>query len=295
MQRKHVGTKMAATRDFAVDFASLSKIDEDLLAARLNAVRLSISHAGEKGRALEHDVRTLLRDLLPAEYGLTSGFVASLRSGNPVLSQQLDIIIYDAIRHSPLIHLESWDVLPLEAVYGYVEVKASLCSTSDTAKSLAGNSIEECIRRNSVIREMRARFFRIPMGSPALPIIRQQRWLALRSYVVAFEATGATVKDANKFARRIAQVLKQQGDAHIHGVLIPNHGFFYTIPVDVNVASKDERFHVRYTTDHPLLAFKSTLLEGLATFQRPPDSWEPAIDLYFAHERQWQEQIPTGQ
>jgi hypothetical protein len=101
----------------APDFSKLSALEEDVLAARLEAVRASISHGGEKGRALEFDVRQLLRGLLPPEYGLTTGFIASTTaSGTIELSSQLDIIVYDAIRHSPLIHLESWDVLPIEAV-----------------------------------------------------------------------------------------------------------------------------------------------------------------------------------
>jgi hypothetical protein len=45
----------------APDFAKLSAIDEQLLNAKLDAVRLSISHPGEKGRELEDQVRRLLR------------------------------------------------------------------------------------------------------------------------------------------------------------------------------------------------------------------------------------------
>ena len=278
------------------DFASLSRIEEKLLAARLDAVRLSISHAGEKGRALELQVRKLLRDLLPPEYGLTTGFVVWLSPSGPTLSPQLDIIIYDAIRHSPLIHLESCDVLPLEAVYGYVEVKATLRSTSDAATSPAEDSIEACVHKNSGIRKMRTRVFRVPIaGSPIVIETRKEWWLALRSYIVAFEASGSVANDADAFAGRMAEVLKRQRDAHIHGVLLPNHGFFYTRPVDVSTAADDDYFHVRYTTDHPLLAFKSVLLQGLVTFQRPPTEWAPALDIYFAHEAQWREQVPSRQ
>jgi hypothetical protein len=56
------------------DFAALSRIEEELLIARLNAIRRSITHAGEKGRALEQAVHRFLRDILPAEYGLATGF-----------------------------------------------------------------------------------------------------------------------------------------------------------------------------------------------------------------------------
>lgn len=273
------------------NFVELSQIEERLLRAKMEAVRLSIAHAGEKGRELEHQVRRLLRDLLPPEYGLTTGFVAGLSAEGPILSTQLDIIIYDAIRHAPLIHLDACDVLPIEAVYGYVEVKASLSSTSDDAKEFADNSIETCIRRNAPLRAMKTRAYRVSgIGTPFYA-----QWLSMRAYVIAFEAIGAIAADAGAFASRMAQVLKRQGNAHLHGVLIPEHGFFYTQPVNPNTADADDYFHVRYTTDHPLLAFRSILLQGLATFKRPEESWVPAVDLYFSHTRQWQERLPAAQ
>src|SRR5688572_25678777 len=140
------------------DFSKLAALEENVLVAKLEAVRASISHGGEKGRALEFDVRQLLRGMLPPEYGLTTGFIASTSASGAVsLSSQLDIIIYDAIRHSPLIHLESWDVLPIEAVYGYVEVKASLTSSSDSAAKPASNSIEACIATNLELRKLKER------------------------------------------------------------------------------------------------------------------------------------------
>ena len=277
------------------DLVQLSTIEERLLRAKLEAVRLAISHAGEKGRELEHQVRRLLREMLPPEYGLTTGFVAYLSPEGPRLSSQLDIIIYDAIRHSPLVHLEACDVLTLEAAYGYVEVKASLCSTSDEAAKCAENSIETCISRNAPIRAMKTRVYReAGVGSPPSTIIHRRSWLSMRAYVVAFEAEGTVARDPDALASRMAQVLKRQGDAHLHGVLVPDHGLFYTRPVDPDTAHQDDFFHVRYTTDHPMLAFKFLLLQGLATFERPPGHWVPAVDLYFSHQPQWLEQVPTS-
>jgi hypothetical protein len=85
----------------------------------------------------------------------------------------------------------------------------------------------------------------------------------------------------------MAEVLKRNRDAHLHGVLIPHHGFFYTRPVDIRTALDDDYSHVLYTTDHPLLAFKAILLQGLATFQRPPEGWTPAIDQYLNYKGKW--------
>jgi hypothetical protein len=59
------------------DFATLSRIEETLLVAKLEAIRRSITHAAEKGRALEQAVIRLLRDLLPTEYGLALAVVTT--------------------------------------------------------------------------------------------------------------------------------------------------------------------------------------------------------------------------
>ncbi len=276
------------------NLSELNRIEEQILLARLSAVRASIIHAGEKGRDLEFHVRRLLRDLLPAEYGLTTGFIAYVEDGSVKLSTQLDIVIYDAVRYSPLVRMESCDVLPLEAVYGYVEVKATLRSTSDEAKELAHDSIEAIVQKNTAIRALRERvFYNTIIGSPIQTEKRTMQWLAPRAYVVAFEAVGTSAISPDKFAKRLADVLKRQEYAHLHGVLLPDLGFYYTRAVDVLSANADEYYHVKYTTDHPLLAFKSILLEGLATFQRPPVEWYPAIDRYLNHKGQWQEQSPS--
>jgi hypothetical protein len=275
----------------APDFAGLNRIDEQLLAARLNSVRLAIAHAGEKGRDLELHVRALLRDLLPAEYGLTTGFIAFVRDGQVELTSQLDVIIYDAVRYSALVHLESCDVLPLEAVYGYVEVKASLRTSA--AKRPPGDSLQALARQNAAIRELRTRvFYSVLAGSPIAIETRNEYWLAPRAYVVAFEVAGRIASDPDLFAKTMAVALERQRNAHIHGILIPNYGFFYTRPVDVQVAEYDDYYHVKYTTDHPLLAFKSVLLQGLASFQRPSPAWSAALDRYLEHKGQWREQTP---
>jgi hypothetical protein len=53
---------------------------------------------------------------------------------------------------APIVSLETCDVLPLEAVYGYVEVKATIRSSSDEAEKPAHNSIEKCLITNRGLR-----------------------------------------------------------------------------------------------------------------------------------------------
>jgi len=274
------------------DFAQLSRIEEALLSAKLDAVRASIAHAGEKGRELEMQLRGLLREMLPSEYGLTTGFIVWMSPKGVALSSQLDIIIYDAVRHSPLVHLEACDVVPLEAVYAYIEVKASLCSTSDQAKSLAENSIESCILKNATIRAMKERNFRVTAGSPMSSVSFTHPWQSVRGYVVAFELSGKIAKTPHAFASRMAEVMKRQNDAHLHGVLALGKAFYYTRAIDMAEADPEDHCHVRYVTEHSLLAFKSLLLQGLVSFERPPEGWLPATDVYLPMPEHWKEVAP---
>jgi hypothetical protein len=279
----------------APDFVGLSRIEETLLVAKLEAIRSSITHAAEKGRALERAVCGLLRDLLPAEYGLSTGFVVWLSPSGPQLSRQLDIIIYDAIRSGPLIRLDTCDVFPLEAVYGYVEVKATLRSSD--ALEPPHDSIEACVARNLELRQMNVRSFYIPEGgSPSSLQLTRVGWLSLRSFIVAFEADGTSANSLSTLSKRMGAALKKAGvPAHLHGVLIPNHGLLSTRPVDRRIAAPEDYFHVRSVGDHALLQFKTLLLQHLATFQRPAEGWVTAVDQYFAQVADWHESLPESE
>jgi Domain of unknown function (DUF6602) len=276
-------------------FSELNKIEEELLVAKLQAARMAIVHAGEKGRALEHEVHTLLRSILPAEYGLSTGFIVFHTDDGPRLSSQLDVIIYDAIRSGPLISLETCDVFPLEAVYGYVEVKATLQSSSDDANEPAANSIEKCLLNNRDLRRMKdRRYWTSVVGSSVMAsIVKHDDWMSIRSYIFAFEPVGTVAKNIDQLALRMANYSKKLGSpAHLHGVFVANYGFLYTQPVDTQVANPDDYYHVAYTSDHPLLEFKSSLLQSLARFPRPPEGWSPAIEQYFQHKTMWAFQKP---
>ncbi len=269
------------------NFKTLSDIEEKALSARLTAVRAGIEHAGEKGRALEAQVKSLLRDLLPSQYGISTGFIVWATGDGPKLSPQLDIIIYDAIRHSPIIRLESCDVFPLEAVYAYIEVKASIRSIRNQKSKPPDDSLEACIRTNEIMRQMRTRHFQgANIGSPPSFMRWTEEWLAIRSYIVAFEAKGA-IRDSNKMAKRLSSSLKASGKSHIHGLFVINQGFFYTRPIDPTRSGPEEACHVHYTTEHPLLAFKTVLYQGLSTFPRSSEGVTTPFDQYYSGGPEW--------
>ena len=201
----------------------------------------------------------------------------------------LNVIIYDAMRSGPVTSLETCDVFPLEAVYGYVEVKATLQSSSDEAKEPTDNSIEKCLLKNRDLRAMKDRRYWTPMfGSSVKAGLIKQEWISVRSYVFAFEPLGNIANDLGALAQRIANISKRQGPpTHLHGVFIADHGYLYTRPVEAHRATPEDYYHVGFTRDHALLAFKTQLLQDLARYPRPPEQWSPAIEQYFQQEPTW--------
>ncbi len=263
------------------DFSELSRIEEQLLANKLDAVRAVIAHAGEKGRSLEGETISLLKAFLPSEYGLSTGFVV-FQDGNKIrLSSQLDIIIYDALRSGPIARFGTCDVFPLEAVYGYVEVKASLrsCSTKGENADWPSNSIEKCIDNNQVLRQMVDRRYMAIAGKTAATQLTFDDPIPIRGYVVAFSSHGAVAQDPKQFAQRMANYLAQVGKAHLHGVFIAGNALYMTVPVATSLPVP-EAHNVKYVTDHPLAEFKWTLLHDLGRYPRIPPQTVPALDRY---------------
>ncbi len=272
-----------------LSFSRVSQIQERALRDRLQVARELISHPAEKGRSLEDEVAAVLRQLLPSEYGVGTGFVAYHGPEGPELSPQLDIILFDAARTGPLGQLASCEVYPIEAVYGYVEVKASICLEGSRQ-----NSIQNCLKQNHDIRQLRNRRYWDSSfsGSPIrTDLVICDDWLPLRGFVFAFEAEGRAA-DAAQTAQCMADGAREH-DAHLHGVLVLDQMYLTTIPVNPKEADLDDWYHVSYTTEHSFAAFKLHLLKALGTFQRPPENWIPARETYFELPGSWHRSKPT--
>ena len=112
-------------KDLVPDYNRMAQLSEKALEAKLALVRSSITHAGEKGGVIENAAASLIRGMLPIEYGVGTGFVAHRPANGEQtqLSRQLDVIIYDALRSGPIVRLGGCDVYPLEAVFAYVDIK----------------------------------------------------------------------------------------------------------------------------------------------------------------------------
>jgi hypothetical protein len=84
-------------------------------------------HHGESGRRREDDVREFLRAFLPQRLGIATGEIAA---SDGSVSPQVDLIVYDRLETPLLDNSESSAVVPVEGVYGVIEVSSHL----DTSK-----------------------------------------------------------------------------------------------------------------------------------------------------------------
>jgi hypothetical protein len=94
-----------------------------------------IQHAGDRGGAREEALRQFLGGHLPKKYGVTKGEVVT-KDGQH--SHSADVIVYDAV-NCPILYVGGTQVLPMEGVYGIIEVKSALSKAEfvDAATKIA--------------------------------------------------------------------------------------------------------------------------------------------------------------
>lgn len=278
----------------ALRFSDIYRTDLEATQKKLDAIRKAVVHPGEKGRALEHQVAALLRNFLPTEYGLSTGFVAyENASGEVSLSPQLDIIIYDAVRGAALVRLGACDVFPLESVFGYVEVKATLTNSDQPPDKLPDTSIQWCLQRNALLRGMRVRrYLRPKLGSTTSVEPVCGSTVPIRGYVFAFDASGNAAKPC-EMARVLHEYMQQMapGDqianVHLHGLYVTTGVFYETVPVKSGTP-KAKCQHIRYVQNDSLETFQSSILAALARCVRPEPYWVPCVDRYVQARRAWE-------
>lgn len=95
------------------------------------------------GRRREDDLREFLRAFLPHRLGIGSGEIAA---SDGSVSPQIDLIVYDTLETPLLDQSESSIVVPVEGVYGVVEVSSRLDITKlreDVAKIREVKALEK--------------------------------------------------------------------------------------------------------------------------------------------------------
>jgi hypothetical protein len=98
----------------------LEQVEHTLIARYRESA--AIRHAGDRGENREAILRNFLSDNLPKRYGVTKGEVITPEGEH---SFAADIIVYDAL-NCPVLYAGETKILPIEGVYGVIEVKSRL-------------------------------------------------------------------------------------------------------------------------------------------------------------------------
>jgi len=117
-----------------MNLANLFSTVEATMVARFNEAS-AVQHKGDRGGSREEILRQFLAEHLPRRFGVTKGEVMT-RDGSQ--SHSADIIIYDA-DNGPVLYSGETKILPVEAVYGIIEVKSRLSKAEfvDASKKVA--------------------------------------------------------------------------------------------------------------------------------------------------------------
>jgi hypothetical protein len=89
-------------------------------------ISAAIKHNPSKGKVRERQLaKEFLRKYLPDRFGITHGEIVSVDGQT---SGECDLIIYDALVCPVLLKEEDYQIVPVEATYGVVEVKSKITS-----------------------------------------------------------------------------------------------------------------------------------------------------------------------
>jgi len=140
---------------------------EDTLLSRFREAGF-VGQMGDRGDNREEILREFLQEHLPKQYGVLKGEIVSRDGGR---SHSADIIIYDALK-SPILYAGKTAVVPIESVYGIIEVKSTLSKVEfldatgkiEAFKKLAPRDLSVIQTREYVTIQRPSRPFAIVLG-----------------------------------------------------------------------------------------------------------------------------------
>lgn len=99
------------------------------------------------GNYKEKLLRSLLKQLLPKKYEVSSGFILSLdENGNEIKSKQQDIIIWDSNEYAAIFRDDDFVIVPPEACKAVIEVKSTLTKPKFKEAMLASDGVVDFVR-----------------------------------------------------------------------------------------------------------------------------------------------------
>jgi len=276
--------------------------EQDILEAKLKAIRATITHPAEKGRAVEHAIFELLRSILPKEYGISTGFIAyhtnncieenhysndneeiyecryDEKKDEILISPQIDMIIYDALRFGPIVRLGSCDVFPLEAVCAYIEIKSWINSKKDKT---GRTPLENILIQSEKLRSYKVKLYRysIPGSSTKAVLIPYplREVISMRSFVIILDTDDSlgTAEDIKDQLDNYNNQIK----GFLSGMYIQGKGFYQSYHGEEVEDPLIGTFKLD-TSEDSIAIFKNELYTALYRYPRTNEAWTPAIDRY---------------
>lgn len=97
--------------------------EQRVLKERILMASDTISHNGEMGAVTEENFKEVIRKYLPKRYGVDSAIIIDSDGST---SDQIDIVIYDPQYTPCLLIQQNYRYIPVESVYGILEVKQKI-------------------------------------------------------------------------------------------------------------------------------------------------------------------------
>lgn len=217
-----------------------------------------IQHRGLKGRARETVLGKFLREYLPKSFGIGHGEILSFDGKR---SDEMDIVIYDAVS-CPILYCEDEvQIFPAEAVYAVIQVKSHL-NTKELEKSLENiTSAKELVKKPlAKVQESAYEFYGSQL--PSFPIL---------GYVFSFSSIKLT-----ELLQSINRIYKEQKidiTKQIEAICVLDKGVFLNIsPQDNRICKTPEKETILVYTPNPerLLIFYFLLYYSLSQILSSP-------------------------
>ena len=124
-------------RDILMSVSKKMQID-------FEGITSKIQHNGEKGAARENMLEEYLKSYIPEKYCFSKGTIVDCKD---VQSRQVDIIIHDKFLTPYLVDMDNTKIVPIESVYGVVEVKSTLTK----------EELRKCVKNIESVRKLEKR------------------------------------------------------------------------------------------------------------------------------------------
>lgn len=187
-----------------MDWEGLFAASTRKLKSELDEARASVQHRGLKGSLNEVAFANWLRNYLPRTLDVSAGEIIDSFGGR---SRQADVVIYDAATTPRFLSRGGIDVVPIEPVYGVVEVKTYLNKAE----------IENCFSNMEAVKALRKVAYQSSNGevithTTSLYGEENLNW-PIQFYVFAYESDGLETLLSHVNRLNSGRPLSQQIDA----------------------------------------------------------------------------------